>query len=160
MAATTGAKPCPVFWHAIPPAKSRKVRPSTSATRAPSARSTTSRGVETPRATTRDRSSVIRSEALCCVTDTPRSCVPAHARSTGRAGARIAQRLATVYNSRLSSAGIPLLGATGFGLLVQTMLTVRDIVSLPALGLDVVGGAAGLEREVTWIHVSELDDPT
>ena len=72
----------------------------------------------------------------------------------------MAQRLATVYNSRPSSAGIPLLGATGFGLLVQTMLTVRDIVSLPALGLDVVGGAAGLGREVTWIHVSELDDPT
>jgi DNA-binding PucR family transcriptional regulator len=40
------------------------------------------------------------------------------------------------------------------------MLTVRDIVALPNLDLEVVAGAAGLEREVSWIHVSELEDPT
>jgi len=40
------------------------------------------------------------------------------------------------------------------------MLTIGDIVSLPTLELEVVGGAGALDREVTWIHVSELDDPT
>jgi purine catabolism regulator len=40
------------------------------------------------------------------------------------------------------------------------MLTVRDIVALPGLGLTVAAGAASLDREVTWIHVSELADPT
>src|SRR5581483_8417824 len=40
------------------------------------------------------------------------------------------------------------------------MLTVRDIAALPGLGLAVAGGAAGLDREVSWIHVSELADPT
>ena len=40
------------------------------------------------------------------------------------------------------------------------MLTVRDIVELPALGLSVAAGGDSLEREVTWIHVSELSDPT
>ena len=40
------------------------------------------------------------------------------------------------------------------------MLTVRDIVALPGLGLSLAAGANGLDREVTWIHVSELADPT
>jgi purine catabolism regulator len=40
------------------------------------------------------------------------------------------------------------------------MLTVRDIVSLPGLGLTVAAGARSLDRELTWIHVSELADPT
>ena len=40
------------------------------------------------------------------------------------------------------------------------MLTVRDIVELPALGLSVAAGGDSLDREVTWIHVSELSDPT
>jgi len=40
------------------------------------------------------------------------------------------------------------------------MLTIRDIVALPGLGLTVAAGAGALEREVTWIHVSELADPT
>ncbi len=48
IASTTGAKRWPVFWQPMPPAKSMKVRPSTSVTRAPSACETTSRGVETP----------------------------------------------------------------------------------------------------------------
>lgn len=40
------------------------------------------------------------------------------------------------------------------------MLTVRDIVELPALGLGVAAGTAGLDREVRWLHLSELADPT
>jgi purine catabolism regulator len=40
------------------------------------------------------------------------------------------------------------------------MLTVRDILELPALGLSLAAGGDCLEREVAWIHVSELADPT
>jgi purine catabolism regulator len=40
------------------------------------------------------------------------------------------------------------------------MLTVRDIAELPGLGLSVAAGAVALDRQVTWIHVSELPDPT
>ena len=40
------------------------------------------------------------------------------------------------------------------------MLTVRDILELPNLGLTLAAGADSLDREVTWIHVSELSDPT
>ena len=40
------------------------------------------------------------------------------------------------------------------------MLTVRDILELPTLGLTLAAGADSLDREVTWIHVSELSDPT
>ena len=40
------------------------------------------------------------------------------------------------------------------------MLTVRDIASMPDLGLAVVGGSQGLAHEVRWLHVSELSDPT
>ncbi len=40
------------------------------------------------------------------------------------------------------------------------MLTVRDIAGTPGVELDVVAGAAGLDRPVSWIHVSELTDPT
>ncbi|HKG09968.1 MAG TPA: PucR family transcriptional regulator ligand-binding domain-containing protein, partial [Gaiellaceae bacterium] len=40
------------------------------------------------------------------------------------------------------------------------MLTVRDIATLPGLDLRVAAGAEGLSREVSWLHVSELDDPT
>ncbi len=46
------------------------------------------------------------------------------------------------------------------GQLGLAVLTVRDIVDLPALGLSVAAGAGSLDREVTWIHVSELADPT
>ena len=41
-----------------------------------------------------------------------------------------------------------------------SMLTVQDIVSLPALGLRVAAGAAGLPNDVRWLHASELADPT
>ena len=40
------------------------------------------------------------------------------------------------------------------------MLTVRDIAELPDLRVGVAAGAGGLEQAITWVHVSELDDPT
>lgn len=42
----------------------------------------------------------------------------------------------------------------------NSLLTVRDIVESPGLSLDLAAGAAGLDREVSWLHVSELEDPT
>jgi PucR family transcriptional regulator, purine catabolism regulatory protein len=40
------------------------------------------------------------------------------------------------------------------------MLTVRDIASLPGLGLELAAGAAGAGNPIRWVHVSELADPT
>jgi purine catabolism regulator len=40
------------------------------------------------------------------------------------------------------------------------MLTVRDLANLHDLQLSVAAGADGLGNEVTWLHVSELADPT
>lgn len=40
------------------------------------------------------------------------------------------------------------------------MLTVRDVVELPGLGLSLAAGSDGLGREITWVHNSELPDPT
>src|SRR5687767_14235284 len=40
------------------------------------------------------------------------------------------------------------------------MLTVRDIAALPDLALGVVAGSGGLGAEISWLHVSELEDPT
>jgi PucR family transcriptional regulator, purine catabolism regulatory protein len=40
------------------------------------------------------------------------------------------------------------------------MLTVQDIAELPELGLAVAAGSDGLDNEVSWLHVSELTDPT
>src|SRR5687768_7903003 len=40
------------------------------------------------------------------------------------------------------------------------MLSVSDILGFRALGLGLAGGAGGLDREVRWLHVSELADPT
>jgi purine catabolism regulator len=40
------------------------------------------------------------------------------------------------------------------------MLTVRDIAALPGLGLGVAAGEPGLGAEISWLHVSELEDPT
>src|SRR5439155_5302221 len=42
----------------------------------------------------------------------------------------------------------------------RPMLTVRDIASVQELGVAVAGGSAGLARDVRWLHVSELSDPT
>ncbi|MDQ3823655.1 MAG: PucR family transcriptional regulator ligand-binding domain-containing protein, partial [Actinomycetota bacterium] len=36
----------------------------------------------------------------------------------------------------------------------------RDIADLPGLGLGVAAGASGLDAEISWLHVSELEDPT
>ena len=40
------------------------------------------------------------------------------------------------------------------------MLTVQDIAAMPGLRLTVAAGAEGLGNQVTWLHVSELSDPT
>jgi purine catabolism regulator len=40
------------------------------------------------------------------------------------------------------------------------MLTVRDIVDLPGLRLELAAGASGAATPVRWVHVSELEDPT
>jgi PucR family transcriptional regulator, purine catabolism regulatory protein len=37
---------------------------------------------------------------------------------------------------------------------------VRELLELPELGLRVLAGESGLDREVSWAHVSELVDPT
>lgn len=38
--------------------------------------------------------------------------------------------------------------------------TVADLVATPTLGLTLVAGSAGADRQVGWAHVSELEDPT
>jgi DNA-binding PucR family transcriptional regulator len=40
------------------------------------------------------------------------------------------------------------------------VLTVQDIATMPDLRLQVAAGSAGLANEVSWLHVSELVDPT
>ena len=40
------------------------------------------------------------------------------------------------------------------------MLTVRDILATPGASLFLAAGSDGLANEVTWVHVSELGDPT
>src|SRR5918911_1854457 len=40
------------------------------------------------------------------------------------------------------------------------MLTVADIAELPRLDLTVAAAAEGLANEISWLHVSELADPT
>jgi purine catabolism regulator len=40
------------------------------------------------------------------------------------------------------------------------VLTVQDIADLPDLDLAVVAGSDGLRNDVSWLHVSELADPT
>ena len=39
-------------------------------------------------------------------------------------------------------------------------LTIEDLLRSPALQLRLLGGAAGVGRQVAWAHVSELEDPT
>ena len=43
---------------------------------------------------------------------------------------------------------------------VAMALTVRDLVSTPELGLALLAEGPGADRAVTWVHVSELRDPT
>lgn len=47
-----------------------------------------------------------------------------------------------------------------FGRGVELVLTVRDIVEDSELPLELAAGADGLGREISWLHVSELEDPT
>ncbi|HZA41886.1 MAG TPA: PucR family transcriptional regulator ligand-binding domain-containing protein [Actinomycetota bacterium] len=39
-------------------------------------------------------------------------------------------------------------------------VTIRDLVEIEDLRLTVVGGAAGLDTPIRWVHTSELNDPT
>ena len=39
-------------------------------------------------------------------------------------------------------------------------LTLRDLVSTPELGLRLLAEGPDVDRPVTWVHVSELRDPT
>jgi purine catabolism regulator len=39
-------------------------------------------------------------------------------------------------------------------------ITIRELVNITHLQTKVIAGAAGLEREITWAHVCELDDPS
>ena len=39
-------------------------------------------------------------------------------------------------------------------------LTVRGLVAIPELGIDLLVEGRDPDRPVTWVHVSELDDPT
>ena len=38
--------------------------------------------------------------------------------------------------------------------------TIAELVATPTLGMTLVAGASGIERRVSWAHVSELSDPT
>jgi purine catabolism regulator len=40
------------------------------------------------------------------------------------------------------------------------MLTVRDILATPGVSLGLAAGSDGLANQVSWVHVSELGDPT
>jgi purine catabolism regulator len=42
---------------------------------------------------------------------------------------------------------------------VRSAITIRDLLETHHLQLEVVSGAAGLDRKVAWTHVSELEDP-
>ncbi len=39
-------------------------------------------------------------------------------------------------------------------------ITVADILRIPGLSLTLTAGKRGLSREIRWVHVSELEDPT
>ena len=38
-------------------------------------------------------------------------------------------------------------------------ITVRELVQLPHLRLTLTAGRAGLDRQVSWVHSSDLPDP-
>ena len=38
-------------------------------------------------------------------------------------------------------------------------ITVRELLQLPHLQLSLTAGAAGLDREVSWVHTSDLPEP-
>lgn len=39
------------------------------------------------------------------------------------------------------------------------MLTVQDLLDVPHLHLSLLAGASGVDREVSWVHISDLQDP-
>lgn len=39
-------------------------------------------------------------------------------------------------------------------------VTVRSILEIPGTGLELLAGATGLDSEVRWVHVSDVQDPT
>ena len=39
-------------------------------------------------------------------------------------------------------------------------VSVKDLLEMPSLGLELVAGRAGVERPIRWAHTSELPDPT
>src|SRR5580692_8307072 len=41
----------------------------------------------------------------------------------------------------------------------EMAVTVRGLLERPRLELTVVGGASGLDREITWAHISDLPAP-
>ena len=38
-------------------------------------------------------------------------------------------------------------------------ITVRELMQLPHLQVSLLAGQGGLDREVTWVHTSDLADP-
>jgi purine catabolism regulator len=38
-------------------------------------------------------------------------------------------------------------------------LTIRDLLHTPHFGLTLLGGEGGLETSLSWVHISEMDDP-
>ena len=39
-------------------------------------------------------------------------------------------------------------------------MSVKDLLGMPSLGLELVAGKAGVDRSIRWAHTSELSDPT
>jgi PucR family transcriptional regulator, purine catabolism regulatory protein len=48
----------------------------------------------------------------------------------------------------------------GLYTLENMTITVRELLDISELRLTVVGGEAGLDRAIRWVHTSELSDPT
>src|SRR4051812_17532459 len=42
----------------------------------------------------------------------------------------------------------------------RVVITLRELVGLPHLDLEVLAGRAGLAAPVRWAHVAEVEDPT
>jgi PucR family transcriptional regulator, purine catabolism regulatory protein len=42
---------------------------------------------------------------------------------------------------------------------MQMSITVRELMQLPHLQMSLLAGQAGIDREVTWVHTSDLADP-
>jgi PucR family transcriptional regulator, purine catabolism regulatory protein len=38
-------------------------------------------------------------------------------------------------------------------------IAVRELMQLPHLQMSLLAGQAGIDREVTWVHTSDLPDP-